>query len=106
MTHSDEVFRAAERASLQPPDDEPDPLEGVSMGVCPVCRQPLVENNVCEDDECTYEVFMGMVCWCDWWDWDLSEDENRARYVAERLEQARVDEQVNRSLRRSGGEEL
>jgi len=94
-------------AFLRSDEDDPDFLRDKPMGRCPWCHVEI-ENvktgngawfptrhwkmNKAQHDLCR---------------WDISESEldNRARYQQERMEEARVQERVNREVRRSGRED-
>lgn len=92
------VFRAAQRSHEEPPEDGPDFLDGKPKGLCPWCRSPLhrrLEGGEylvsCQMDEC-HE-----------WDEDDTEDENRARYVAEKEAEAAHEERLSREAKRRRG---
>ena len=95
---NDAVMSGAERQSLTP-TDEPDFLEDRPRGRCCWCRHRLgVSFTPVTGDRVT---FCGNVDCKDWHDWE-TEDENRIRYAAGRLEEAKIEERVNRELARRG----
>ena len=73
----------------------PDPLEGKPRGYCPWCKNPV--NRVFGLG--SYHV--GYALSKCGWDEDLTEDENRIRYAAQRLEESKMWNKINRE----GGEE-
>jgi hypothetical protein len=81
---SDTVFRQAQRAHEEPPEESDavaEWLEGKPVGVCCWCGEPLKETYYEDphlpDQECEN---------CDEWDVTMIESDNRLRYAAQMIE--------------------
>lgn len=94
------MTRNESTAFLRSDEDDPDFLRDKPLGRCPWCDGPLSRMHVATPPG------MEMDCAsCDDWDWGMTELDNRARYQEERMAEARVQERVNREVRRSGRED-
>ena len=94
MTNSDAVYQSAQRSHDEPPEDGPDYLEGKPMGFCPWCDAEL------HDVGCPLEYNFCPTCY----DFDPNETvyDNRARYVAEREAESKLEERIARESRKYG----
>ena len=81
-------------------DDSPDYLADKPCGRCPDCNHVLMTHIYHPG---TVDSTSIQACFCGWWDVALTEDENRIRYAAEKLESAQIGERIIRESRRAGG---
>lgn len=80
-------------------DDEPDYLADKPRGRCPSCNHVLMTRTFHPGTEDATSV---LACFCEWWDLALDEDDNRERYAATRMADARTEEKIVRETRKYG----